>query len=129
MLLARSALEALQMVDFVPHPHGHFKSTDPLLTGSTEAVLTEKPEIISPAEFSSQFVVEPAAHLPQPAATQVTAQTVLVPVLLYGLQEKTVSDALLAAAACQQRRWHLEDLVHRFLVGFQCLPLYSGCHS
>lgn len=129
MLLAHGTLEALQMVDFVPHPHGHFKCTDPLLTGSTEAILTEKPEIISSAQFSSQFVVEPAAHLPQPAATQVTAQTVLMPVLLNGLQEKPVSDALLAAATCQQRWRHLEDLIHRLLVGFQCLPLYGGCHS
>lgn len=44
MLLAGGALEALQMVNLVPHAHGHLKRPDPLLTGSAEAVLTEKPE-------------------------------------------------------------------------------------
>ncbi|KAG7231107.1 hypothetical protein INR49_027147 [Caranx melampygus] len=61
----------------------------------------------------TNFVVEAAAHLPQPTATQVTAQTVFMPVLLYGLKEEPVADALLTAATCQQRWWHLEDLIHR----------------
>ena len=35
-----------------------------------------------------------------------------MPVLLDGLQEEAVADALLTAAAGEQRRRHLEDLVH-----------------
>lgn len=72
----------------------------------------DRPEVVSPAQLPSQLVVESAAHLPESAATQVAAQAVLVPVLLNGLQEEAVADALLAAAAGQQRRRHLEDLVH-----------------
>ncbi|TNN81992.1 hypothetical protein EYF80_007638 [Liparis tanakae] len=63
--------------------------------------------------FCPRLEVEPPAHLPQPTATQVAAQAVLMPVLLDGLQEESVSNALLTPAAHQQRRWHLEDLVHR----------------
>lgn len=48
MLLAGSTLEALQMVNFVPHAHRHLKRPDPLFTGCTEAVLTKEPEIIPP---------------------------------------------------------------------------------
>lgn len=44
VLLAGSALEAFQMVDLVPHTHCHLKCSDPLLAGSTETVLAEKPE-------------------------------------------------------------------------------------
>lgn len=36
-----------------------------------------------------------------------------MPVLLNGLQEEPVTDALLTATTCQQRGRHLEDLVHR----------------
>lgn len=75
--------------------------------------MSHQPEVVSPTQLSSQLVVEPAAHLPEPTATQVTAQAVLVPVLLDGLQEEPVADALLAAATRQQRRGHLQDLVHR----------------
>lgn len=70
------------------------------------------PEVISPAQLPSQLVVESAAHLAESAATQVAAQAVLMPVLLNSLQEEAVADALLAATAGQQRRRHLEDLVH-----------------
>lgn len=48
VLLARGTLEAFQMVNLVPHTHRHLKRSDPLLTGSTETVLTEKPEVVSP---------------------------------------------------------------------------------
>lgn len=129
VLLAGSALEALQMVNLVPHTHRHLECSDPLFTGSAETVLAKKPEVISPTQFSSQLVVEPTAHLPQPTATQITAQAVLVPVLLNGLQEESVTNALLTSTACQQRWRHLEDLIHRFLAGLQRLPLYRGCHS
>ena len=44
VLLTRRALEALQMVNLVPHAHGHLKRSDPLFTGSTQTILTEKPE-------------------------------------------------------------------------------------
>lgn len=43
VLLTGSALEALQMVDLVPHTHRHLKRPDPLLTRSAQSVLTEKP--------------------------------------------------------------------------------------
>lgn len=72
----------------------------------------DQPEVVSPAQLPSQLVVESAAHLPESAATQVAAQAVLVPVLLNGLQEETITDTLLAAATGEQRRRHLEDLVH-----------------
>lgn len=48
VLLAGGTLEALQMVNFVPDTHRHLKCSNPLLTGSTETVLTEKPEVVSP---------------------------------------------------------------------------------
>lgn len=75
--------------------------------------ISHQPEVVSPTQLSSQLVVKPAAHLPESAAAQVTAQAVLVPVLLNGLQEEPVADALLAAATREQRRGHLQDLVHR----------------
>lgn len=43
MLLAGGTLEALQMVNLVPHAHRHLERSDPLLAGSTETVLTEEP--------------------------------------------------------------------------------------
>lgn len=49
MLLARGALEALQMVNFVPHTHRHLECADPLLARCTETILAKQPEIISPA--------------------------------------------------------------------------------
>lgn len=58
-----------------------------------------QPEVVSPTQFSSQLVVESAAHLPESTAAQVAAQAVLVPVLLDGLQEEPVADALLAPTA------------------------------
>lgn len=48
VLLAGSTLEALQMVNLVPHTHRHLKCPNPLFTGCTETVLTEKPEVVSP---------------------------------------------------------------------------------
>ena len=63
--------------------------------------MAHRPEVVSPTQFSSQLVVKPASHLPESTAAQVAAQAVLV------------ADALLAAAACEQRRRHLQDLVHR----------------
>lgn len=72
------------------------------------------PEIVSPAELPAQFVVEAPPHLAQPAATEVAAQAVLVPVLVDGLQEVAVPDILLAAAACQQGRGDLQHLIHWF---------------
>ena len=71
------------------------------------------PEVVPAAELAAQLVVEAPAHLAQPAAAQVAAEAVLVPVLLDGLQEVAVPDALLAASACQQGRGHLQHLVHR----------------
>lgn len=44
VLLAGGALEALQMVNLVPHTHRHLKCSDPFFTGSAETVLAEKPE-------------------------------------------------------------------------------------
>lgn len=44
VLLAGSALEALQMVNLVPHTHRHLKRSDPLFTGGAETVLAKKPE-------------------------------------------------------------------------------------
>lgn len=43
MLLAGGTLEALQMVNLVPHTHRHLERSDPLLAGSTQTVLTEEP--------------------------------------------------------------------------------------
>lgn len=71
------------------------------------------PEIVPPAEFPAQFVVQASPHLSEPAAAQVAAQTVLVPVLIDGFEEIAVPDALLAPATCQQRRGNLEDFIHR----------------
>lgn len=48
VLLAGGTLKALQVVNLVPHAHRHLKRSNPLLTGSTETVLTEKPEVVSP---------------------------------------------------------------------------------
>lgn len=70
------------------------------------------PEIVPSAELSAQFVVQPSPHFSQPAAAQVAAEAVFVPVLIDGLQEIAVPDALLATAACQQRRGNLEDFIH-----------------
>lgn len=44
VLLTGRAFETLQMVNLVPNAHRHLKRSDPLLAGSTEAVLTKKPE-------------------------------------------------------------------------------------
>lgn len=42
VFLTGSAFEALEVIDFVTDTHGHFKSPDPLFTGSTEPVLTKQ---------------------------------------------------------------------------------------
>ncbi|KAL0629067.1 hypothetical protein AAY473_002391 [Plecturocebus cupreus] len=65
-------------------------------------------------ELPAQFVIEAPPHLAQPAATEVAAQAVLVPVLVDGLQEVAVPDVLLAAAACQQGWGDLQHLIHWF---------------
>lgn len=60
-----------------------------------------------------------------------------MPVLLDGLEEEPVPDALLAPAAGQQRGGHLEDLVHRLpaqhttqvrTADTQLLPLVGPLH-
>lgn len=71
------------------------------------------PEIVPPAEFAAQLVVEAPPHLAQPAPAEVTAEAVLVPVLVDGLQEVAVPDVLLAASACQQGWGDLQHLIHR----------------
>lgn len=71
------------------------------------------PEIVPPAEFSAQFVVQASPHLSEAAAAQVAAQTVLVPVLIDGFEEIAVPDALLAPTTCQQRRGNLQNFIHR----------------
>lgn len=43
MLLTGGALETLQVIHFVFHTHRHLIGTDPLVTGSTETILTKKP--------------------------------------------------------------------------------------
>ena len=43
VLLTGGALEALQVVHFVAHPHGHLERPDPFLAGRAQAVLTEQP--------------------------------------------------------------------------------------
>lgn len=43
MLLAGGTLEALQVIDFILHPHGHLVGTDPLLAGGAQPVLPEEP--------------------------------------------------------------------------------------
>lgn len=70
------------------------------------------PEVVSPAELPAQLVVQAPPHFAQPAPAEVTAEAVLVPVLVDGLQEVAVPDALLAASACQQGRGDLQHLVH-----------------
>lgn len=75
------------------------------------------PEIVPPAELPAQLVVEAPAHLAKPAAAQVAAEAVLVPVLVDGLQEIAVPDVLLAAPACQQRWGDLQHLIHRLPEG------------
>lgn len=77
------------------------------------------PEIVPPAELPAQFVVEAPAHLAEPAAAQVAAEAVLVPVLVDGLQEIAVPDVLLAPSACQQRRGDLQHLIHRLPAGMR----------
>lgn len=77
------------------------------------------PEIVPPAELPAQFVVEAPAHLAEPAAAQVAAEAVLVPVLVDGLQEIAVPDVLLAPPACQQRRGDLQHLIHRLPAGMR----------
>lgn len=115
MLLTGGTFETFQVIHFVFHPHRHLIGTNPFVTGCAETVLPKKPEIVSPAELPAQFVVEAPPHLAQPAATEVAAQAVLVPVLVDGLQEVAVPDILLAAAACQQGRGDLQHLIHWFL--------------
>lgn len=70
------------------------------------------PEIVSAAELPAQLVVEAPAHLAQPAPAEVTAEAVLVPVLVDGLQEVAVPDVLLAASTCQQGWGDLQHLIH-----------------
>ena len=70
------------------------------------------PQVVPATEDEVGFCVEGGAHLPQAAVAAGAFQAVLVPVLLDGLQEEAVADALLTAAAGEQRRRHLEDLVH-----------------
>lgn len=43
VLLAGGALEALQVIDLVLHPHGHLVGTDPLLAGGAQPVLPKQP--------------------------------------------------------------------------------------
>lgn len=70
------------------------------------------PEIVPPTELPAQLVVEATPHLAQATPAEVTAQTVLMPVLVDGLQEVAVPDVLLAAAACQQGRGDLQHFIH-----------------
>lgn len=56
VLLAGGAFEALEVVNLVPHTHGHLERPDPLLTRSTEAILTEKPEGIRQSQHVSSDV-------------------------------------------------------------------------
>lgn len=76
------------------------------------AAWREVPEIVPPAELAAQLVVEAPPHLAQPAPAEVTAEAVLMPVLVDGLQEVAVPNVLLAAAACQQGRGDLQHLIH-----------------
>lgn len=102
VFLTGGTFEAFEVVDFVTDTHCHFKGPDPLFTRSTEPILTEKPEVVSPTQLPAKFVVKPAAHLPQAAAAEVTAEAILMPVLLDSLEEETVPDALLTPAARQE---------------------------
>lgn len=72
------------------------------------------PEIVSPAQLPSQLVVEAPAHLSQPTPTEVTAEAILVPVLVDGFQEVAVPYVLLAATTCQQGWGDLQHLIHGF---------------
>ena len=45
VLLTGGALEALQVVHFVTHTHGHLERPDPFLAGCAQTVLTEKPVV------------------------------------------------------------------------------------
>lgn len=98
------------------HQHEYREEEKLHRTPSLMSGITHQPEVVSPTQLSSQLVVKAAPHLPESAATQVAAQAVLVPVLLNGLQEEPVADALLAAATGEQRWRHLQDLVHRLPV-------------
>ena len=46
MLPTGSTLEALQVIHVVFHAHCHLTGMDPLVTGSTETILTKKPDSI-----------------------------------------------------------------------------------
>lgn len=72
------------------------------------------PEIVSPAQLPSQLVVEAPPHLSQPTPTEVTAEAILVPVLVDGFQEVAVPYVLLAATTCQQGWGYLQHLIHGF---------------
>lgn len=128
MLLAGGALETLQVIHFVFHAHRHLIGTDPLVTGSTEAILSKKPEIVSPAQLPSQLVVEAPPHLSQPTPTEVTAEAILVPVLVDGFQEVAVPYVLLAATTCQQGWGDLQHLIYGFLGRVQALPFDGRGH-
>lgn len=95
------------------HQHENRKEENLHRTSPASMDHTHRPEVVPPTQFPSQLVVKPASHLPESTAAQVAAQAVLVPVLLNGLQEEPVADALLAAPACEQGWRHLQDLVHR----------------
>lgn len=43
VFLAGRAFKTLQVVDLVPHTHGHLKRSDSLLTASTQPVLSKQP--------------------------------------------------------------------------------------
>lgn len=58
VLLAGGTLEALQMVNLVPHTHCHLKCSNPLLTRSTETVLTEKPEWMRRYQHNTEKEIE-----------------------------------------------------------------------
>lgn len=123
VLLTGRTLEALKVVYFVLHTHCHLICSDPLVTGCTKSILTKKSEIVPPAELSTQFIVQPSPHFPESATTQVTTQTVLVPVLIDGLQKIPIPNVLLAATTCQQGRGHLKHLINWFLGRVEALPL------
>lgn len=76
--------------------------------------VTKVPEIVSPAQLPSQLVVKAPPHLSQPAPTEVTAEAILMPVLVDGFQEVAVPYVLLAAATCQQGWGYLQHLIHGF---------------
>lgn len=123
VFLAGSTFEAFKVIHFVLHPHGHLVSADSLVAGGTKAILAKEPEIVPSAELSAQFVIQASPHLAQPAAAEVAAEAVFVPVLVDGFQEVAVPDVLLATAACQQRGRNLEDFIHRLLGRIEAFPL------